>query len=59
MFKANVFFELRYSIGKANPFYGMTDAHETWWMGTPRAEGGLVTWRGDNCDEVSQYEDLG
>lgn len=39
-------------FGETNPFYGMSDPHETWWMGTPRAEGGVVTWRGDNCDEV-------
>lgn len=40
------------ALSKTNPFYGMSDPHETWWMGTPRAEGGIVTWRGDNCDEI-------
>ena len=29
-----------------------SDPHEQWWMGTPRAEGGLVVWKGNNCDEV-------
>ena len=29
-----------------------SDPHEQWWMGTPRAEGGLVIWKGNNCDEV-------